>query len=179
MSSQQLEFKLAQPTPKVLAALIAIHNQTLEGVDFPAGLVIEVQQGAEQASLLIEAASSAEFEFFDGLYEHLCSLDAQFEVAKLFASSTGTTHFWESSLELDIEFDEKRIVFLLKDQDDIEEMLEQIDEPELQQSVQNNTQLVIISDDEAENDQAQLVLAKSLNIPIITEEHFWECQAFC
>ena len=126
----------------------------------------------EIITLQIESGTSVDFEFFEFVFQALQTANAEYSIVKLYDSSTGTSHTFDSSLDLDIEFDDKTIAFLGDLEEGLDEVAEILEDATLQQAIDSSTELVVTGENV---DPEQLALAKQLNLLVITEYHFWEC----
>lgn len=136
------------------------------------GLDVALIPDGEITTLQIESGTSVDFDFFDFVFQALQAADAEYTVVNLFDSSTGSSHTFDTSLDLDIEFDDKTIAFLGELEEELDEFVEILEDATIQQAVDSSTELVVTGDNV---DPAELELAQKLKLLIITEEHFWEC----
>jgi len=133
---------------------------------------IGLDVNANKAELIIEASISVAFEYFEDIYEKLSTAGAEFEMCKLFESATGGTHIFESSLDLDIDFDDKTVCVLGFDESDIEEMSDILDESEITEEFSSDVDIVVYSDSVLEEQVEEFKTKCSV---VIGEDHFWEC----
>ena len=149
-------------------------NTTLECMsaypDVVSGADISLVPENEGSKLEIETGSSVDFDFFEHVYQSLKNSEAQIKSAALFSSSTGTTHVFETEVDMDIELEDKNIVFLGEFEEELDEMLELVEGANVQDAVDESTEILIIG---VEPDPEQHALAKEHDITILSEEDFW------
>lgn len=136
------------------------------------GLDVALIPDDEITTLQIEADTSVDFEFFEFVFQALQAANVEYTVVNLFDSSTGSSHTFDTSLDLDIEFDDKTIAFLGELEEELDEFTGILEDATIQQAIDSSTELVVTGENV---DPAQLALAQKLNLLVITEGHFWEC----
>lgn len=168
------------PSVKALLQALKSKDTTLEYMctysDVVSGADISLVTEGESSKLEIETGSSVDFDFFERVYQSLENSEAQIKSADLFSSSTGSTHVFETNVDMDIELDDKNIVFLGDFEEDLDEMLELVEGANVQDTVDESTEILIIG---SEPDSEQLALAKERDITILSEEGFWALNEVC